>query len=84
MAEKAWLKTKSDSDKKHYLHLNRVYKTNLYHSKKSQITNLLDKSKNKSGTLYKILLGHLLNLKIIIPYLISTKKNYQMNLQITF
>ena len=55
VAEKAWLKTKSDSDKKHYLHLDRVYKTHLYHIKKSHITNLLDKSKNKSGTLYKIL-----------------------------
>ena len=55
VAEKAWLKTKSDSDKEHYLHLDRVYKTHLYHNKKSHITNLLDKSKNKSGTLYKIL-----------------------------
>ena len=48
-------KTKSKSDKKHYLHLDRVYKTHLYHNKKSHITNLLDKSKNKSGTVYKIL-----------------------------
>ena len=55
MAEKAWLKTKSDSDKKHYVHLDRVYKTHLYHGKKLHITNLLDKSKIKSGTLYKIL-----------------------------
>ena len=52
---KAWLKTRSDSDKKHYLHVDRVYKTHLYHNKKLHITNLLDKSKNKSGTLYKIL-----------------------------
>ena len=55
MAEKIWLKTKSDSDKENYLHLDRVYKTPLYHSKKSHITNLLDNSKNRSGTLYKIL-----------------------------
>ena len=54
MAEKAWLKTKSDSDKKH-VHLDRVYKTHLYHNKKSHIINLLDKNKNKSETLYKIL-----------------------------
>ena len=37
------------------MHLDRVYKTHLYHNKKSHTTNLLDKSKNKSGTLYKIL-----------------------------
>ena len=54
MAEKAWLKTKSDSDKKCYLYIYRVYKTHLYHNKKQHITNLLDKSKNKFGTLYKI------------------------------
>ena len=55
MAEKIWLKTKSDSDKEHYLHLDRVYKTHLYHNKKSHITSLLDNSKNRSGMLYKIL-----------------------------
>ena len=43
------------TDKKHYLHLDKVYKTHLYHNKKSHITNLLDNSKNRSGTLYKIL-----------------------------
>ena len=46
---------KSDYDKEHYLHLDRVYKTHLYHNKKLHITHLLDKSKNRSGTLYKIL-----------------------------
>ena len=55
MAEKNWLRTKSDSDKEHYLHLDKVYKTHLYHNKKSHITKLLDNSKNRSGTLYKIL-----------------------------
>ena len=54
MTEKVWLKTKSDSEKEHYLHLDGVYKTHLYHNK-SHITNLLDNSKNRSGTLYKIL-----------------------------
>ena len=38
------------------MHLDRIiYKTHLYHNKKSHITNILDKNKNKSGTLYKIL-----------------------------
>ena len=55
MAEKIVLKTKSHSEKEHYLHLDRVYKTHLYDNKKSHITNLLDISKNRSGTLYKIL-----------------------------
>ena len=48
-------KNKNDLDRKHYLHLDKIYKTHLYHKKKSHITNILDKSKNKSGTLYKIL-----------------------------
>ena len=55
MAEKSWLRTKSDLDRKHYLHLDKIYKTRLYHNKKPHITNILDKSKIKSGTLYKIL-----------------------------
>ena len=55
VAEKTWLRTKGDSDKKHNLHLDRVYKTHLYNNKKSHITKLLDKSRNKSRTLYKIL-----------------------------
>ena len=40
------------------MHLDRVYQTHqtlLYCNKKSHITNILDKNKNKSGTLYKIL-----------------------------
>ena len=32
-----------------------VYKTHLYHNKKSHITNLWDNSKNRSRTLYRIL-----------------------------
>ena len=43
------------TDKKHCLHLDRVYKTQLYHNKKSHLTSLLDNSKNRPGTLYKIL-----------------------------
>ena len=41
--------------KKHYLHLDKIYKKHLYHKKKAHITNILDKSKNKLGALYKIL-----------------------------
>ena len=55
MAEKSWVRTKSDLNRKHYLHLDKIYKMHLYHKKKSHITNILDKSKNKSGPLYKIL-----------------------------
>ena len=55
MAEKNWLRTKSDLDRKHYLHLDKIYKKHLYHKKKAHIANILDKSKNKSGALYKIL-----------------------------
>ena len=43
------------TDKEHYLHLDRVYKTRLYYNKKSHITSVLDNSKNRSGILYKIL-----------------------------
>ena len=42
MAEINWLKTKCEYDKEHYLHLDRVYKTHLYHNKKSHLSNLLD------------------------------------------
>ena len=42
-------------DREHYLHLDKIYKKHLYHKKKAHITNILDKSKNKSGALYKIL-----------------------------
>ena len=45
VAEKIWLRTKSDLDKKHYLHIDKTYKMHLYHKKKSHITNILDKSK---------------------------------------
>ena len=55
MAEKSCLRAKSDLDRKHYLHLDKIYNMHLYHKKKSHITNILDKSKNKSGALYKIL-----------------------------
>ena len=55
IAEKIWLKTKRDCDKEHYLHIDRVYMTHIYHSKKSHIINLLDNSKNRSRTLYIIL-----------------------------
>ena len=51
---KIWLKTKRDSDKEHYLHIDSVYKTHLYHNKKSYIPNLLDKHKNRSRMLYRI------------------------------
>ena len=33
MAEKNWLRTKSDLDRKHYLHLDKIYKKHLYHKK---------------------------------------------------
>ena len=55
VAEKNWLRTKSDLDRKHYLHLDKIYKKHLYHKKKAHITNILDKSKNKSQALYTIL-----------------------------
>ena len=55
MVEKSWLRTKSDLDRKHYLHMDKIYKMHLYHKKKSHITNILGKSKNKLGALYKIL-----------------------------
>ena len=55
VAEKSWLRTISDLDRKHYLHLDKIYKMHLCHKKKSHITNILDKSKNKLGALYKIL-----------------------------
>ena len=55
VAGKKWLKTKSDLDRKHCLHLDKIYKKHLYHKKKAHITNILDKSKNKSGALYNIL-----------------------------
>ena len=55
VAEKNWLRTKSDLDRKHYLHLDKIYKKHLYHKKKAHIINIQDKSKNKFGALYKIL-----------------------------
>ena len=55
VTDKNWLRTKSDLDRKHYLHLDKIYKKHLYHKKKSHMTNILDKSKNKLGALYKIL-----------------------------
>ena len=54
VAEKKLVKTKSDLDRKHYLHLDKIYKKT-YTTKESHITNILDKSKNKSEALYKIL-----------------------------
>ena len=55
VAEKNGLRTKSDLDREHYLHLDKIYKKHLYHKKKAHITNMLDKNKNKLGALYKIL-----------------------------
>ena len=83
VAEKNWLRTKSDLDRKHYLHLDKIYKKHLYHKKKAHITNILDKSKNKLGALYNILRSFA-KPKDNNPLPESTRKNYQMSLQTTF
>ena len=46
---------KRESDKEHYRHIDRIYKTHLYYNKKSLINNLLDNSRNRSCSLYNIL-----------------------------
>ena len=38
VAEKNWLRTKRDLDKKHYLYIDKIYKKHLYHKKKAHIT----------------------------------------------
>ena len=53
--QKIWLTTKRDSEKEHYRHIDRVYKGHLHHNKKSNITSLLDNSKNRLSTLCRIL-----------------------------
>ena len=57
--------------------------THLYHNTKSHITNLLDNSKNRSGTLYKILRSFAKS-EDNNPLPDINKKNYQMNLQTIF
>ena len=51
-AEKTWHTSQLESDKKHYLHVDRCYKRHLHHPKK--LRKQLSTDNNRSKTLYKI------------------------------
>ena len=54
LAEKHWLKSRTTTDKTHYMHINKCYLRHLYQSKKSYINTQLE-SNNNLQTLFQIL-----------------------------
>ena len=53
-AEKTWYKRQLESDKKHYLHVDKYCKKHSHHSKKKTLREQLNNDNNRSKNLYKI------------------------------